>query len=139
MSHVQLTLVVAGMYNSNPNILQDLTFLIVNSHVLHFFSISTEDEALGEADSFVGQTPPSSHSTAPQPSLSTSALFQGTAGTTNDPFGKINQGALPRAPPVGSGPRVTSLNGTSSSSPIGPPLAAVPPMPSASGKYFPEL
>ena len=119
--------------------------LIFSNVSVYSFSVA-EDEGLGEVDSFVGQTPPSSHSTTPQVPLSTSGLFHGPGASTADPFAQVSQGPpsgppnsmIPtRAPP--SGPVAGSTSQTSSVPPTGPPLAAVPPMPTASGMFHSDL
>ena len=127
-----------------------------------------EDEGLGEADSFVGQSPVQSQSSSSQSSVSASGLFQGATSSASDPFAQLNQGVPPPGPPppfrastappgstAGPGVRTggtppLGLGGStvgrsspgqqSGPPPTGlqsvPPLAAVPPMPSTSGKVI---
>lgn len=106
----------------------------------------------------MGQSPPSSHSATPQLTVSTSGLFQGPTSSASDPFAHVNQGPPPQAPPLRAlptgpgirgggtpplGPGVSSVGGASpvlqtgppTGTLAGPPLAAVPPMPSTSGKF----
>ena len=104
------------------------------------FSLS-DDEMLGEADSFVGQSPPhGQQGMMDQPS--SASLFQGSGAP--DPFAQINQ-SPPVRPNVGLGSQIPSSStpfktGTAGLAPTteipasSTPMAAVPPMPNAGGK-----
>lgn len=104
--------------------------------------IFPEDESLGEADSFVGQSPPPPGGTQPGAPPS-STMFQTPSSTSqHDPFAQIRQGS-PARPPVGLPPHSASPGG--SLSPLAPTtkvpasgasMSSVPPMPNASGKLW---
>ncbi|XP_052772575.1 phospholipase DDHD2-like isoform X1 [Mya arenaria] len=104
-----------------------------------------EDDILGEADSFVGQSPPpptvrpmtappvSGHREGPQ----TANLFANTGSSPADPFTQINQG-LPGRPSPGVTPPFSQGSGTgplapTSHVPASSHMSAMPPMPNASG------
>ena len=89
----------------------------------------------------MGQSPPSSNSVPPQMPLATSGLFQGSPGTSTDPFSQVGKGSFVGAPNTVNAPRpplipTASSAGQAPFAPAGPPMAAVPPMPTASGKFW---
>ena len=92
----------------------------------------------------MGQSPPSSNTVPPQMPLATSGLFQGSPGTSTDPFSQVGKGPFVGAPNTVNAPRPpliptassTHSTGQAPFAPAAPPMAAVPPMPTASGKLW---
>ncbi|KAL4231202.1 S23-interacting protein [Mactra antiquata] len=100
-----------------------------------------EDEGLGEADSFVGQSPPQPPVGSHVGNPPTSSIFQ-TPRKGSDPFSNINQGSTPLQPPPGppsisstpfSTQNIPTMAPTSQVPHSGSAMSSVPPLPNASG------
>jgi len=122
-------------------IISELAFILV------FCCSFTEDDILGEADSFVGQSPPPSEAGyRPPPGSSGSSsslpasLFANTGIQGADPFSHVGPGTPPR-PPAGVTPPSSQGHGYGGSPlvptshvPASTHMSSVPPMPNTGGR-----
>lgn len=128
----------------NPLILTAFTTLAKSSYTYSYkttwYCCITEDEGLGEADSFLGQSPPSQPPGQPQagiapPTPSLSGTLGSQAGIVNRPSPTSTPPHGTRAGSLPPGSGLPPLAPTSQVPMSGAQMSATPPMPNTSGLY----